>query len=59
VYLRDYLRVHKEDRDKYGALKETLAKQFPRDIDAYMDGKSSLIEELLIRAYKWAMEKDA
>ena len=57
VYLRDYLRFHAKEKDAYGSLKEELAKAFPYDIDSYMNGKNSFIEEVLQKAKRWMIEK--
>jgi len=43
---RDFLRVHPNIAEKYGNLKEALAKEFPYDIDAYMNGKEKLAKEI-------------
>ncbi|MFL1673323.1 GrpB family protein [Paenibacillus dendritiformis] len=42
--VRDYLRTHPEAVKQYGDLKEKLANQFPKDIEAYMDGKRCVCE---------------
>lgn len=43
-----YGRVRYEWRGskQYGNLKEDLANQFPKDIEAYMDGKEAFVTEL-------------
>jgi len=45
--LRDYLRSHPEAAREYGELKRELARRFPRDIDAYVDGKTDFILAIL------------
>lgn len=45
--LRNYLRSHPQKAAAYGALKKQLAAQFPHDIDAYIDGKTTFILEIL------------
>ncbi|WP_425397443.1 GrpB family protein [Aeoliella sp.] len=45
--LRDYLRGHPEAATAYGKLKKALSKQFPHDIDAYVDGKTEFIVGIL------------
>lgn len=35
-----------EASEQYGNLKEDLANQFPKDIEAYMDGKEAFVTEL-------------
>lgn len=49
IALRDWLRTHSEDRDRYALLKEELAEKHRYDIDAYIDGKSALIHAILIK----------
>ena len=44
---RDYLRGHPQDRLAYGKLKKSLALQYPYDIDAYIDGKTAFILQVL------------
>ncbi|MDU5144223.1 MAG: GrpB family protein [Paenibacillus dendritiformis] len=53
--VRDYLRTHPEAVKQYGDLKEKLANQFPKDIEAYMDGKDTFVKELEKRALHWYM----
>jgi len=50
---RDFLRAHPVIANKYGDLKITLAKQFPYDIDAYINGKEKLAEEIEHQAIHW------
>ena len=50
LVLRDYLRGHPEAAVEYSSLKVHLAERFPRDIDAYVDGKTGLILRLLAAA---------
>ncbi len=50
---RDYLREHPVEKEQYGALKTTLAKQFPYDIDSYIKGKDSLVKDIETKALKW------
>lgn len=45
--LRDYLRAHPDAAQEYGNLKETLAAQFPHDIDSYIAGKTAFIVGVL------------
>lgn len=55
--VRDYLRVHPKEASAYGALKVELAGEFPRDIEAYCDGKDAFVKALERRALIWAGEK--
>jgi GrpB-like predicted nucleotidyltransferase (UPF0157 family) len=50
---RDYLRVHLDDAQKYSELKQQLARQYPADIEKYMDGKDEFIKEIDNKAAKW------
>jgi GrpB-like predicted nucleotidyltransferase (UPF0157 family) len=45
--LRDHLRSHSEDRNRYGILKRALAERFNDDIDAYVEGKTDFIIPIL------------
>ncbi|MEC9440043.1 MAG: GrpB family protein [Myxococcota bacterium] len=47
LLLRDYLREHPDEARAYGALKQELARKHPRDIDAYVEGKSAFILAIL------------
>jgi GrpB-like predicted nucleotidyltransferase (UPF0157 family) len=50
VAVRDYLRAHPETAREYGDVKKRLAKQFPHDIEGYVDGKTDLLLRVLRRA---------
>ena len=50
LLFRDYLRTHPETAAAYGTLKEDLAKRYPRDREAYTDGKHEFIQEVLNEA---------
>lgn len=56
--LRDYLRGHEEDMIAYGDLKETLARQFPQDIEGYSLGKNEFVKNLEQRAIQWKRAKN-
>jgi GrpB-like predicted nucleotidyltransferase (UPF0157 family) len=43
---RDYLRSHIDEAQRYGRLKQELARQFLTDIDGYSDGKTEFIREI-------------
>jgi GrpB-like predicted nucleotidyltransferase (UPF0157 family) len=47
---RDYLRTHAEAAAGYADLKRSLAARFPRDREAYIDGKTAFVEDILRRA---------
>jgi GrpB-like predicted nucleotidyltransferase (UPF0157 family) len=44
--LRDCLRVNPDLRDKYSNIKFEMAKKYPYDIDAYIDGKGDVVREI-------------
>lgn len=46
LLFRDYMRTHKEDIDKYSAVKLQAAKLYPTDIDSYLEYKSPCIIEI-------------
>lgn len=46
---RDYLRNHPDKVIEYSKLKQDLADKFPFDIDAYIDGKTDFIVDVLNR----------
>lgn len=50
---RDYLRAHLDEATRYGDLKEALAKRYPEDIEAYMDGKNDYIKRVESQALLW------
>lgn len=50
---RDYLRKNKEIAKEYGELKEKLAKEFPFNIDSYMDGKDKFIKDIEKKAMEY------
>jgi GrpB-like predicted nucleotidyltransferase (UPF0157 family) len=50
---RDYMIAHPEYANKYSELKRQLAKQYPEDIDGYMDGKDGFIKDMEKRAIEW------
>ncbi|MEQ7052080.1 GrpB family protein [Paenibacillaceae sp. P-4] len=51
--VRDFLRTHPEVASQYGSLKERLARQYPDDIEAYMDGKDLFVKNLEKEAIDW------
>jgi len=50
---RDYLRAHANEKQKYGDLKDNLAKQFPYDMESYINGKEALVKEIEAKALQW------
>ena len=50
LLFRDYLRTHPETVAAYQTLKEDLAKRYPKDRNAYTDGKHEFIQRVLQEA---------
>ena len=50
LFFRDYLRAHPEALGQYQQLKTHLAEQFPKDREAYTNGKHTFIQSILSRA---------
>lgn len=50
LFLKEYLNLHPKTVQEYGLLKERLAKEYPHDIDGYMNGKSYFIESVITNA---------
>ena len=46
IIFRDYLRQHKEDKDRYGSIKKEMALKYPEDIDSYIEGKQDVILDI-------------
>ena len=47
---RDYLRSHPDTAAAYASLKRELAARYPRDREAYIDGKTTFVEAILREA---------
>lgn len=47
LVFRDRLRQHRDDRDAYADLKRRLAVSHATDVQAYLDGKTEFVEEML------------
>ncbi len=47
IAVRDFLRSNPDSAIAYGKLKKELARKYPDDIDAYVEGKSSFLLEIL------------
>jgi GrpB-like predicted nucleotidyltransferase (UPF0157 family) len=50
IAVRDYLRTHPEAAQAYGELKKRLAREFPNEIECYLDGKTEFLLDVLRRA---------
>lgn len=47
IRFRDWSRAHPEDRDRYAALKRSLATEHRNDRDSYTEGKSAFIASVV------------
>ena len=47
---RDYMNAHPEAAQQYNELKQQLAKQYPNDIQGYLDGKAGFIHAIDLNA---------
>jgi GrpB-like predicted nucleotidyltransferase (UPF0157 family) len=47
IAFRDALRADVELRDEYAALKLNLARRYPRDREAYIEGKTAFVQRVL------------
>ena len=56
LLFRDYLRVHREDRDRYAELKRGVARELRDDRHAYTEAKGPFIWEVLSRADRWSQD---
>lgn len=45
--------AHPEDAQSYSELKRRLAREYPTNIDGYMDGKDGFIREIDKKAAQW------
>ena len=50
---RDYMIAHPEDAQSYSKLKQRLAREYPTNIDGYMDGKDGFVKEIDNKAAQW------
>lgn len=50
---RDFLKEHQDIRESYSNLKSKLARQFPDDIESYINGKDLFVKEVEGKALQW------
>ncbi|MBM7584431.1 GrpB-like predicted nucleotidyltransferase (UPF0157 family) [Bacillus pakistanensis] len=53
IAFRDYLREFPNEAKQYGEIKQQLAKQFPSDIAAYINGKHEFVKAMERKALEW------
>lgn len=54
---RDYMNSHSQFAHEYSSLKQRLARDFPTDIQAYMNGKDAFIKQHEALALAWISGK--
>ena len=52
LQFRDYLRRHPGLAEKYAEIKQELAKRCGQDMDAYVNGKTTFIEQVMLEIEK-------
>lgn len=50
---RDYMVAHPKEAQKYSHLKKNLAREYPKNIDGYIDGKDAYIRSIDKKAKYW------
>jgi GrpB-like predicted nucleotidyltransferase (UPF0157 family) len=50
---RDYMIAHPKEAQEYSQLKEHLAREYPEDIDGYIEGKDAFIKSIDKKAKTW------
>ncbi|WP_368505028.1 GrpB family protein [Alkalihalophilus sp. As8PL] len=53
---RDYMLAHPDEARRYSELKQKLARNFPSNIDRYIEGKDAYIKEIEKKALEWMRE---
>lgn len=56
---RDYMIAHPEAAQQYSDLKRRLAKEYPENIEGYMDGKDKFVKEMEKKAIDWRVAQGA
>ena len=54
---RDYMIAHPSEAQMYSDLKRRLAREYPNDIEAYMEGKDAYIKEHEAKAIAWRLSQ--
>lgn len=53
LYFRDYLRIFKDEAQRYESLKRDLAEKYPNDRQGYTDGKTEFVVALTEKAKRY------
>ncbi|MOA36183.1 dephospho-CoA kinase/protein folding accessory domain-containing protein [compost metagenome] len=56
LLFRDYLRTHKDDRNKYARVKYELAIQFKDQRERYVEAKTDIVWEIMKKANIWSQK---
>jgi GrpB-like predicted nucleotidyltransferase (UPF0157 family) len=56
LLFRDYLREHEVDRAEYAKVKFDLANQYKDQREKYVEGKTEIVWNILLKANKWSQE---
>ena len=54
---RDYMIAYPQAAQQYSDLKLRLAKEYPEDIEGYMDGKDRFVKEMEQKALEWRVSQ--
>ncbi|CAM4421452.1 GrpB-like predicted nucleotidyltransferase (UPF0157 family) [Paenibacillus endophyticus] len=54
---KQYMIKHPDDAKAYGELKVKLAEQFHHDVHMYQAGKEQFLDEMILKAMKWAKKE--
>jgi GrpB-like predicted nucleotidyltransferase (UPF0157 family) len=52
--VRDFLRAHRDEAERYAAVKRAIVARYPQDRVAYIAGKEDTMRDLEARALRWA-----
>jgi GrpB-like predicted nucleotidyltransferase (UPF0157 family) len=53
IMIRDYLRAHAVEAERYSEIKQRIVSQGARTLLRYSDEKNAFVEQLLARAKEW------
>ncbi|MFC5406871.1 GrpB family protein [Cohnella soli] len=56
LLFRDYLREHEVERTKYAQFKYDLADQYRDQRNKYVEGKTEIVWNIMLKANKWSQE---
>lgn len=56
LLFRDFLREHENERNEYAQVKYDLANRFKEQRELYVEGKTEIVWNIMIKANKWSQE---